>query len=69
MKSEIRLVEEISIAMDGREGRYLFAALDHILTCGGSLFDIEQEESDALSELYTSLDEAFTANVKERMKK
>lgn len=69
MKSEIKQVEEISITMDGKEGRCLFVALDCILTGGGGLFDLEQEESDALSELFTSLDEAFTASKKERMKK
>lgn len=68
MKSEIRQVEEISIAMDGKEGRRLFAAVDYILTSGGGLFDLEQVESDALLELRTSLDEAFTASMKERMK-
>lgn len=66
MKSEIKQVEEISITMDGKEGRRLFAALDYLLT--SDVGGLEQEESDALSELFTSLDEAFMANKKERMK-
>ena len=64
MKSEIRQVEEISVAMDGKEGRHLFAALDYVLTSGGSVFDLEQEESNALSALYMSLHGAFMANIK-----
>lgn len=69
MKSEIKQVEEVTITMDGEEGRRLFAAVDYILTSGGGLFDLEQVESDALLELRTSLDGAFIANMKERMTK
>jgi len=62
MKSEIRQVEEISVTMNGEEGRHLFAALDYVLA--GDLDGLEEEESSALSALYMSLHGAFMANIK-----
>lgn len=65
MKSEIKRIEEVSVTMDGEEGRLILSAIDRVLT----RFDLGQEESGAMSDLYTSLYRAFMADMREEMKK
>jgi hypothetical protein len=67
VKSEIKQIEEVSVTMDGEEGRFVFVALEYLLA--GDLSGLEQGESNALLALSTSLHEAFAANAEEGMKK